>query len=204
MIGESYKKQLNAMHSQGLFNNGLAAYKIVRRFLARVHPDSILDYGCGHGALIEVIRQRHPSITVSGYDPGNPMFDIVPVTPSDVVLSTDVLEHVEPEYIDATLSGISVLIRKYGFFRIACYPARKFLPDGRNAHLIVEHPDWWKKKILQTEQLRIIREKITRIDKRNQYEGGVGFNYDVVVQKNTFMEPNSFLHLLLKYGYPRI
>jgi 2-polyprenyl-3-methyl-5-hydroxy-6-metoxy-1,4-benzoquinol methylase len=202
MIGESYKKQLTAMHSQGLFNNGLAAYKIVKRFLARVHPESILDYGCGHGALIEVIRQRHPGVTVSGYDPGNSMFDIVPVAPSDVVLSTDVLEHVEPEHIDATLYAISVLIRKYGFFRIACYPARKLLPDGRNAHLIVEHPDWWREKILQTGQLQIVRERITKIDKRGRYEGVVGFNYDVVVKKNTFTEPSSLLHLLLKYGYP--
>ena len=36
---------------------------------------------------------------------------------------------------------------KNAFLIIATSPAKKFLPDGRNAHLIVETPGWWKDKI---------------------------------------------------------
>ena len=27
---------------------------------------------------------------------------------------------------------------------IACYPAKKTLPDGRNVHLTIKNPDNWK------------------------------------------------------------
>ena len=30
---------------------------------------------------------------------------------------------------------------------IACHPAKKKLSDGRNAHLIIEEPTWWKNKL---------------------------------------------------------
>jgi hypothetical protein len=33
------------------------------------------------------------------------------------------------------------------FLIIACYPAKKILEDGRNAHLIVENCAWWMDKI---------------------------------------------------------
>ena len=41
----------------------------------------------------------------------------------------------------------SRLTKKVAFLVIACRPANRHLDDGRNAHLIVEPPDWWLKKI---------------------------------------------------------
>ena len=32
---------------------------------------------------------------------------------------------------------------KFAFFAISTRPAKKTLPDGRNAHLTVQSPDWW-------------------------------------------------------------
>jgi hypothetical protein len=36
-----------------------------------------------------------------------------------------------------------MIIIKIGFFTIATKPARKFLNDGRNAHLIQKPSSWW-------------------------------------------------------------
>lgn len=204
MIDKDYKSQLKAMHEDGIFNNGLAAYKIVKNFIARVRPESILDFGCGHGALIAVIKEQYPAIQLTGYDPGNPLYDTLPSSPSDVVISTDALEHVEPEFLAETIRALSQLTGKYAFFRIACYPARKTLPDGRNAHLIVEHPVWWKEKILGSGDFIILRERIKKVDKSSKWEGVVGFNYDVIVQKKTFTESRFLMHFCIKHLYPTL
>jgi hypothetical protein len=34
-----------------------------------------------------------------------------------------------------------------GLLVISLIPAKKTLPDGRNAHLILEKPHWWKDKL---------------------------------------------------------
>ena len=63
----------------------------------------------------------------------------------DLVYSSDVLEHVEPDLIDETINHL-FSISNYQYHLIACHPAKKALSDGRNAHLIIEDPSWWLKK----------------------------------------------------------
>ena len=41
------------------------------------------------------------------------------------------------------MKHINELSTKYLWLRIDTKPARKVLPDGRNAHLIIENIDWW-------------------------------------------------------------
>jgi hypothetical protein len=62
-------------------------------------------------------------------------------------VALDVLEHIEPEMLDETLKTISNLFTKSCYLIVAAYPAKKYLPDGRNAHLIIESFDWWKEKL---------------------------------------------------------
>ena len=61
----------------------------------------------------------------------------------DCVFSVDVLEHIEPDCIISVLTNINQLSTKYIWLRIDTLPARKRLPDGRNAHLIIEQPPYW-------------------------------------------------------------
>lgn len=199
LLGAEYKKQLNQLHSAGVFNNGRAAYEIVRRFLSIYNPSSILDFGCGHGELIRVIAENHPSARLYGYDPGNKDYQSFPDVVVDSLVSTDVLEHIEPNFLDDTLSRIEKTFSKYAFFRIACYPAMKSLPDGRNAHLIVENPDWWRKKILSNMGVVIVKERILAVDKTFKYPGVKGYNYDLVVRKKDFHDRNSFRSLRYIY-----
>ena len=73
--------------------------------------------------------------------------------------------------------------QRYGFFRIACYPAKKKLLDGRNAHLIVEDPAWWREQILSHMNVTIVDESISVIDKSEKWPWVVGHIYDITVKK---------------------
>jgi hypothetical protein len=68
--------------------------------------------------------------------------------PSDILVCTDVLEHIEPTLLDNVLDHIERLTREVALLVISCRPANAVLPDGRNAHLIIETPDWWLEKLL--------------------------------------------------------
>jgi hypothetical protein len=76
------------------------------------------------------------------------------------VYSRDVLEHIEPDQIDSVLTKLFTISNKYQHHLIACHPAKKDLTDGRNAHLIIEQPKWWKQKIKTIPGWKIIHENI--------------------------------------------
>ena len=57
------------------------------------------------------------------------------------------MEHIEPECLDAVLDHIRDLSRTVTLLGVSMQEAAKTLPDGRNAHLIVEGPDFWFPKI---------------------------------------------------------
>ena len=95
--------------------------------------------------MISTLKEYFPNIQIDGFDPGNTSFQEFKKEKYDLVISTDVLEHIEPEYIDETLKFLKQKSR-YFYHLIALQPSRLILPDGRNAHLILESADWWKKK----------------------------------------------------------
>ena len=101
----------------------------------------VLDYGCGQRTL-----ERDLDFPIRNYDPCIPGLD-APPEPADVVACTDVLEHIEPECLDEVLDDLKRVTRNIGFFVIATQPAKKVLPDGRNAHLIQESLAWWRRKL---------------------------------------------------------
>jgi 2-polyprenyl-3-methyl-5-hydroxy-6-metoxy-1,4-benzoquinol methylase len=98
---------------------------------------SILDYGCGKGTLAKTL-----SGPVREYDPAIPGKD-APPDPADLVVVTDVLEHVEPECLDAVLEDLERCVKIVGYFVICTRPSKKQLADGRNAHLIQQPALWW-------------------------------------------------------------
>ncbi len=126
----------------------LYAPDIYKSFLAAGHISSILDYGCGKCTLWHALVNHTPPVDVQwqNYDPALKEHSTRPLK-ADLVVCTDVLEHVEHDCIDAVLLSIFELAQKGVYLAIACYKAQHILPDGRNAHLIVERPNWWIKKI---------------------------------------------------------
>ena len=115
-------------------------------FMSQWKPMSLLDYGCGKGHILATLKETYTDTTCTGYDPAVPLFSKDP-QPVECVFSNDVLEHIEPEYLEDVLKHINALSSKFVWLRIDTLPARKRLSDGRNAHLILEKPDWWKIKI---------------------------------------------------------
>lgn len=99
---------------------------------------TVLDYGCGQGALKKAL---HPH-RVQEYDPGIRGKDILP-KPCDLVVSTDVMEHVEPKALMRVIDHIFKLTGYMSYIVIATRPANAVLPGGRNAHLIVQDAEWW-------------------------------------------------------------
>lgn len=149
LISDYYKDQLRQVHKQwggewGGAVKGKTSW-IVERAL-QLNSKSILDYGSGYGCFAKEVAELGYDIDVREYEPGYLDTDVMP-EPADFVISVDVLEHVEPEYIDNVLEHIHSLMNIGGYFRPCCVPAHGFLPDGRNLHLIVEPPEWWIEKI---------------------------------------------------------
>ena len=148
MISDDYKKILTDIHDTSPFGKRSKIPKYLADFIAQVNPPSIIDFGCGKGRLVQRLREDYPNVTVSGYDPGNREFnESLDNRYADMLISTDVLEHVELEHIDNTLLYLSSKSR-YIYHLIALSPAKLILPDGRNAHLILESKDWWRQKFI--------------------------------------------------------
>lgn len=102
---------------------------------------SVLDYGCGKGYLGKALP-----FPIWEYDPAVPEKSAAP-RPAELVVCTDVLEHIEPECLMAVLGDLQRCTVKVGFFVIHTGPARKTLPDGRNTHLIQKDEAWWRAKL---------------------------------------------------------
>lgn len=106
---------------------------------------SLLDYGCGKATLAFAMRDTVGVYTP--YDPGIPEYAARPKMRHDMTVCTDVMEHIEEQFVDDVLDDIFRLTVKCVYMAIACYPARAILPDGRNAHVTIQTPDWWEHKI---------------------------------------------------------
>lgn len=105
----------------------------------------VLDYGCGKETLRLAMEESFPALNgvrILGYDPGRKGFDREP-KPADMVVCTDVMEHVEQQCVDATLRHICELTKHVAIIDVALTPAQKTLPDGRNAHICLKSKDWW-------------------------------------------------------------
>ena len=148
LISDEYKNQLIKLHSSKKWGTS-AHYQTskVAAVVTELGVATVLDYGCGQGTLKPKLVQSCPTLDVREYDPAIAKKSARP-EPAELVACIDVLEHIEPDKIDAVLQDLYELSQKAAFFVIATRPAIAVLPDGRNAHLIVETPDYWTEKIL--------------------------------------------------------
>jgi hypothetical protein len=113
----------------------------VRLLAAKTRSGSILDYGCGKGTLKGAVGPH-----VREYDPCIKGKDARP-SPCDLVVCTDVMEHVELECVDAVLADVFALANRAVLLGICCREDSKKLADGRGAHITVRPPEWWAEKV---------------------------------------------------------
>jgi len=147
LISEGYKELLRKHREvQPMWGAGGKRHiPKIQKLVDEHHFESVLDYGCGHGVILQYLQAP----LKAGYDPGMPEYANTPELPFDMVISTDVLEHIEPELLDNVLDHIQSLTRRFAYLCVCCREARHILPDGRNAHLIVEDENWWLDKLLE-------------------------------------------------------
>lgn len=143
LITPEYQELLQRQHRETKWGNekGHRHINEVLALIERTKSTSIWDFGSGRSGLKNALRPHNITV-VYEYDPGLPGKDQTPAF-VDLVVSCDVLEHVEPEFLPGTLRLLFNTAAKGLFLVIACRQAKAVLPDGTNAHLIVENPEWW-------------------------------------------------------------
>lgn len=153
LFSESYRQQQQDLHDSRP-DYGVASVQfapMVSELINGNNVKELLDYGAGKGRLAQSIQINH-EVQIQMYDPGVPQFSKAPA-PKEMVCCIDVLEHIEPEYLDNVLDHLQLLTQRMGFFTVHTGPAAKVLPDGRNAHLIQQPSQWWLPKILSRFEL---------------------------------------------------
>ena len=145
MISNEYRDLNRQLHDSDP-NYGVSGQKFVKTvkaFANSLDITDILDYGCGKATLGTGLA---PEFQVKNFDPAIDEHSAKP-KPAQLVVCTDVLEHVEPKFIHQVLDDLARLSIGHCLVSIASRPAKKHLPDGRNAHLIQRGYKWWIPKI---------------------------------------------------------
>ena len=139
--------------------------KDIAELVAAQQTRSILDYGCGKGYqyLQKRLHEDWGGLLPYCYDIGVRQLNERPTKKFDAVINTDMMEHIErvdvPTILDDILSFVTDEDRPtFAFFSIACRPAdHKTLPDGRNVHVTIEPPEWWKKQLNKAADRRALK-----------------------------------------------
>lgn len=139
----------------------------VKEVVADLGARTLLDYGAGKGVLHYTKPLKLANGTFADslashwgiertqlYDPGYAPHSERPVGTFDLVICCDVLEHCPAEDLPWILEDIAGHARRGVFLVVACYPARKSLPSGENAHITVHPPAWWQPRIAAAMAMR--------------------------------------------------
>lgn len=153
MISEYYRRQNRLLHEQkpGYGKGGARWISEIVKGIKNHSAQSVLDYGCGKNTLYTTMHKYyHPllkKIDFTSYDPCIPQYSHLPDKKFDIVVCTDVLEHVEPEYLNETISHVLTLAKKAVFINVPARAGIRRLPDGSLCHKTVMPARWWIEKI---------------------------------------------------------
>ena len=143
LISEQYAKENANQHAKG-DGYGERGYKHLEDILHVVRREgckTALDYGCGKASLARRAK-RVCEVAFANYDPAIEEYAGAP-SPADLVVCTDVLEHVEPLCLNDVMAHLQELTQVAAYLQIATRPALRVLSDGRNAHLLIRDAYFW-------------------------------------------------------------
>ena len=128
----------------------------VKRLIDATGSRTVLDYGSGKGQQYRPLPVQDEQgnahlgiaawweVEVRCYDPGYAPYSELPKEKFDGVVCTDVLEHCPEEDMPWIVGELFSYASKFVFANVACFPARKHLPNGQNAHCTVKSLKWWR------------------------------------------------------------
>ncbi len=154
-ISDEYKEAVITEHrnnvSWGASADTTIGHVILGILSKHGYIQTVLDFGAGKGSLGRYIRERlDRKIAWTDYDPGMPSIDVLPEGTFDMVISSDVLEHVEPDKVEATIQLLADKTKTVLISDISCiytgftFGAGPF--QGLDLHLSVHEPRWWREK----------------------------------------------------------
>lgn len=136
---EAYK----ALHeSRAEFGTGTGHFSYIIALHNHLLPESILDFACGKGHLADQLSEVLGT-RIDKYDPAVPSHDKIPNKKYDLLLNTDVLEHIPEDELDKFLkqikahSKIAILIPHLEL-------SGDYLPDGTNVHCTIKTKSEWR------------------------------------------------------------
>jgi hypothetical protein len=136
-----YLEQAKEHHKNSQTWQGLALKKFIpaiNQIIKDKGIESILDYGCGKA-------KHHPlEWNAIKYDPAVPEYQNKPTGKFDLVISTDVLEHIPVDNLKDIIDEIFNYSKKWVFLSVCCRKANAILPNGYNAHATIESAKWWR------------------------------------------------------------
>ena len=119
----------------------------------------VLDYGSGHGltwhkrvlkyndqmmSLTEIIGKKLQSFY--RYDPAHPLYSKKSSDKFDIILCTDVMEHIMEEELSIILSDMQNSLEENGviIFSVSMIPSRNEFINGENMHITLKSEEEWK------------------------------------------------------------
>lgn len=151
-----YAREYGALHAAkgGKYFTGRSIKPYVPQIaelVFKVQPRRLLDYGSGKGQqyLVDRVQDHWGGLLPTCFDIGVPEFRDRPHGLFQGLICTDVMEHIAPDDVPGVLADAFGFLdphaHAFAFFAIACRPAKKkTLSDGRNVHLTVKPPEWWR------------------------------------------------------------
>jgi len=149
VISEEYRKKLEwATNDMPWGGAVLGSVPRILKYATDHGCKSILDYGSGKSDFLNSLNAEFPDhgLQINQYEPGRPELAGDPIV-SDMSICVDVLEHIEPEKLDAVLDHIYAKTNKIFYFKVCLVASHGTFPDGTNLHLIIEDKDFWLDKL---------------------------------------------------------
>lgn len=141
-MSEYLSQYYRRVHKERIYGaTGGKKAPFLRAWAQDLNPKSVVDWGCGRSNLLE--RLRLQSTKLYRYDPYIAEYSTLPDGSVDLIVSVDVLEHVEAWEVAGVLAAMAQK-SKNALLVIDVTPAKHTLPDGRNAHVTLWKPSIWR------------------------------------------------------------
>jgi len=149
-ITDEYRQMQTQLHQDPEYGMASVHYApMVAQVIKTVGAREVLDYGAGKGRLGMALKQHiKQDLKIHHYDPAIAEWS-APPAPCNFVACIDVLEHIEPDLLEDVLDDLERVTARVGIFSVHTGPAKRILPNGRNAHLIQQPAAWWLPKFFE-------------------------------------------------------